>query len=197
MYVEVLLPLAISHTYTYSVPGEYVSKIKIGARVEVQFGQRRHYTAIVKEVRGTPPEHYRVKPILDVLDDEPVVTHFQLKFWEWIADYYMCTMGEVMQAALPAQLKLENSTIFSANQLTDINILDLEDDEYLVASALSQQYSLSLEDIQQILQRKHVVRTVKHLLDLGVMLVSEVMTETYKPRKKVYVQWAEKYRDNE
>lgn len=171
--------------------------IKPGVRVEVQFGQRRHYAALVYALRDTPPEAYRVKPVLDILDEIPVVTGSQLRFWEWMAGYYMCTMGEVMQAALPAQLKLESATVFSFNPAYDADILELPDDEYLVASALQQQSTLSMEDIQQILQKRHVVKTVKNLLDAGVMLVSEVMAESYKPKMQAFVEWSPEYASNE
>lgn len=197
LFVEVLLPLAISHTYTYSVPPEMAPFIQPGIRVEVQFGQRRHYAGLICKVKSTPPEGYRVKPLLDILDEQPVVTPAQLQFWEWMAGYYMCTMGEVMQAALPAQLKLESATVFSFDPNCDIDILALPDDEYLVASALQQQPALSLEDLQQILQKRHVVKIVKNLLEAGVMLVSEVMAGSYKPKKAAFVEWSEHYAGNE
>ncbi|HYC27840.1 MAG TPA: hypothetical protein VEB42_03475, partial [Chitinophagaceae bacterium] len=170
--------------------------LRPGMRVEVQFGQRKHYAAIVFKVNTPLPAEYRIKSILGVLDAEPVVTPAQLQFWQWMSEYYLCAIGEVMQAALPSQLKLESTTVFMKDPRSEINILELEDDEYLVASALEQQHSLTLEDMQAILQRKTVVGTVKKLLDKGVMIISEMMDESYKPKLATFVVWSEKYKSD-
>ena len=99
-FIEVILPLALPNTFTYRVPRELSSSILVGTRVTVQFGKAKLYSAIVSSIHETPPEHYEAKYIHDVLDDEPIVTPEQFKLWNWMADYYMCTLGEVMSAAL-------------------------------------------------------------------------------------------------
>ncbi|PHI20821.1 primosomal protein N' [Lewinellaceae bacterium SD302] len=192
VYAEILLPLALAKTYTYTVPEEFVSQLRPGIRVEVQFGRKRHYTGIVFRLHGASPDH-RAKPILSVLDIEPVVTAQQLKFWEWMADYYACTLGEVMGAALPAHLKLTSETIITLGPLFDVDASNLNDKEYLIAEALTFQQELSLEDIRGILQVKTIYPTIKSLLDKRVIFQKEELQERYKPRKVRCVRWGEKY----
>ena len=110
LFVEVILPLAISKTYTYRIPLELNESVAIGKRVVVQFGKSKLYTAIIYKVSDSPPELYEAKYILDILDEAPIVTAAQLKLWEWMSEYYLCSIGEVMQAALPAALKLASET---------------------------------------------------------------------------------------
>ena len=121
LFAEVILPLAISKNYTYRVPYEQNDTIAIGKRVVVQFGKSKLYTAIVKEISTLAPEKYEAKYIIEILDDQPVVTPHQLHFWQWLADYYMCNIGEVMNAALPAALKLASETRIVLNKDYDID----------------------------------------------------------------------------
>ena len=111
MYAQILLPLAVGTTFTYTVPPELAARVKPGVRVVVQFGARRYYTGIVTALSNTPPEGAgQLKAVSDVADNTPVVLPAQLKLWQWISSYYMCTQGEVMKAALPSGLKLESET---------------------------------------------------------------------------------------
>ena len=114
-FVEVILPLAIAKNYTYRVPFEMNGAVAIGKRVVVQFGKSKLYTAIIAGIGTRPPEKYEAKYIVEILDDRPVVTEQQLQFWYWLADYYMCTIGEVMNAALPSALKLASETRIMLN----------------------------------------------------------------------------------
>jgi len=136
MFADVLLPLALERNYTFGVPIELQEKLKVGCRVEVQFGKRKIYSGLVKRIHHQKPEYYEVKPIRGLLDDEPIVTETQLKFWEWMASYYMCTEGEVMNAALPSHLKLVSETFVVLNEDVEIDAHALSDDEYLLIEAL-------------------------------------------------------------
>jgi primosomal protein N' (replication factor Y) len=136
LFADVILPLAVERNYTFGVPVQMQDKIKIGCRVEVQFGKRKVYSGIVKTLHQNKPDVYEVKPIRTLLDDEPIVTEQQLKFWEWMASYYACTEGEVMNAALPSHLKLVSETYVVLNPDIDINSINVTDDEYLVLQAL-------------------------------------------------------------
>lgn len=136
MFAEVIIPLALEKNYTFGVPLEIQDKIQIGSRVEVQFGKKRIYSGIVKLLHQNKPEHYEVKPIRNLLDESAIVTLHQLKFWEWLAQYYLCSEGEVMNASLPSYLKLESQTFLTLNDEIDINSLELSDDEYMVLQAL-------------------------------------------------------------
>lgn len=135
-FADIILPLALERNYTFGIPLELQGKVQVGCRVEVQFGKRKIYSGIVKRIHDQKPDLYEVKPIRSLLDEEPVVTQSQLKFWEWIASYYVCTEGEVMNAALPAYLKLESETYVVLRDDVELDKTTLTDDEYLVLEAL-------------------------------------------------------------
>ncbi len=136
MYADVILPLAVANTYTFGVPLELQSTIQVGCRVEVQFGKRKIYSGIVHHLHDHKPDLYEVKPIRSLLDDKPMVTETQIRYWQWIASYYMCTVGEVMSAALPSFLKLESETYLVLNDDVNIDDYELTDDEFMVLQAL-------------------------------------------------------------
>ena len=110
LYADVLLPLSLPALYTYKIPENYRKRIKPGMRVSVQFGPKRIYSSLVKEVHTRKPVSHASKDILSILDESPVVLDIQFRFWEWIASYYLCAEGEVMKAALPAGFKLESES---------------------------------------------------------------------------------------
>jgi primosomal protein N' (replication factor Y) len=194
VYVDVLLPLALAQTYTYTVPEELVPQLREGIRVEVQFGRKRHYTGIVFRLHGKDPG-YRTKSVMSVLDLDPVVTSQQLRFWEWMADYYACTLGEVMSAALPAHLKLTSETIITLGPMYDVDANQLDDKEYLIAEALSLQHELTLQDVRDILQIKTIYPTIKSLLDKRIIFQKEELQERYKPKRVRCVRWGAKFQN--
>lgn len=130
------MPLSIPQSYTFGVPLELQDDIKVGCRVEVQFGQRKIYSGLVKRLHNEKPDIYAVKPIRSLLDLVPVVNEHQLKFWEWIASYYACAEGDVMNAALPSHLKLVSETCVVLNEDVSIDANELTDDEFLLLQAL-------------------------------------------------------------
>ncbi len=136
MFAEVIIPLALPKTYTYAIPAEMQSLAIPGVRVEVSFGRQKRYSGIIKSLCETGPKGFDPKPIIQVLDPEPVVYDQQLGFWNWMANYYMCSEGEVMAAALPTQLKLSSETILMLNEEFGEDFSDLDDQEYLVAEGL-------------------------------------------------------------
>ena len=115
-YVEVIIPLALPRNYTWAVPANLLEKVKPGCRVEVVLGKAKKYAGIIKRVHPDKPAAFKPKEILNVLDDEPIIFPEQLKLWEWIAQYYMCSEGEVMQAALPTHFKLSSETVLLFNE---------------------------------------------------------------------------------
>ena len=194
-YAEVILPLALPKTYTYAVPESFASKIKIGCRVEVVLGKNKRYAGIVKSISKEAPL-YETKPILNVLDDEPVLYPQQLKLWNWMSSYYMCSEGEVMAAALPAHFKLSSETIVLFNEDYGDDFTDLNNDEYLVAEALQIKTQLSLSEVQQILDITHVYPVIKNLIEKKVCIVWEALSERYKSKKENFILFNPAY-DNE
>ena len=109
-FADVILPLPLEARFTYRVPQALNGQVRFGVRVVVPFGNSKLYAAIVERVHEQPPKQVTVKYILDVIDERPVISEAQFKLWQWIADYYMCTVGEVMAAALPSALRLASET---------------------------------------------------------------------------------------
>ena len=197
LFIEVVLPLAIPKTYTYRVPLEMTGAISIGKRVVVQFGRAKIYTAIVYQVSETPPALYEAKYIIDVLDDEPIVNEFQLKLWKWISDYYLCHIGEVMQAALPSALKLASETRIILNNSTEFDKSELSDKEFLIIDALDIQSELKVSEISKLLGQKTVFPILRTLFEKNIIIISEEISEKFKPRKKAFISLHPQYKDPE
>lgn len=137
-YVDVILPLALPQAYTYAVPVDLVQFVKVCQRVIVQFGKNRFYSAIVKEIHHRKPA-VEAKLIETIAEEEAIVTDMQLRFWKWMSSYYMCTEGEVMNAALPSGLKLSSETRIRYNENYEGDFENLNDDEFLIVQALRAQ----------------------------------------------------------
>jgi len=197
LFVEVILPLAISRNYTYRVPFELNDAIAIGKRVVVQFGKSKLYTAVVSVITEHAPEKYEAKYIIDILDERPVVTQRQLQFWQWLAEYYMCNEGEVMNAALPSALKLASETKVMLNKDFAYDKASLNDKEYLITEALDIQPELTISDIAKLLGQKTVMPILKSLFEKNIVNISEEVSERYKPRKRTYLTLNPAYHNQE
>lgn len=195
IFVDVILPLAISKTYTYRVPFEIDNQVEVGKRIVVQFGKSKIYTAIIYKISETPPGLYEAKYIIDVLDEAPIVNHFQLALWKWISDYYLCFLGEVMQAALPAALKLASETRVSLNHSAEVDKGSLSDKEFLILDALELHSELRVSDISKLLGQKTVFPILRSLFEKNIIVISEEITEKFKPRKKSFISLNPYYSD--
>lgn len=191
-YVDVLLPLSLKQTYTYSVTGELLSDMQVGCRVIVPLGLRKLYTGIVLELHNRKPDGYSVKPIYELIDRKPILLGPQLDFWKWIASYYMCSMGEVMKAALPSGLKLESETLVA---LCDEFEGDdtLKEKELKVLEHLVHGKSISLLDLSKSSGITNVLPVVQTLMQKGALLVSEGIRHSYKAKIEKYVRLTERF----
>jgi len=185
-FVEVILPLAIPKTYTYSVPEKFIKKIQIGCRAEVVFGKNKKYSGIIKSINNVKPP-YETKEILSVIDDEPVIYEKQLQFWKWISEYYMCSEGEVMAAALPTHLKLSSEAILIYNEEYGEDFSDLDDEEYLLAEALLIKKELRMMEVQQIASIIHVYPLIKRLIEKKVCFIWESLNDKFKEKKENFI----------
>lgn len=167
--------------------------IQPGVRVEVNLGKNKRYAGIVKKLHTTPPDFFEAKEVLNVLDVEPVVFEKQLQLWEWMAQYYMCSQGEVMAAALPAHFKLSSETILVFNEEAGEDFTELDADEYMVAEALLVRKELKIAEVQQILDATHVYPVINSLIQKRFCYVWEALKETYAPKKESYVLLAPEY----
>ncbi|MEY4661125.1 MAG: hypothetical protein RLZZ42_1077 [Bacteroidota bacterium] len=197
MFAEVIIPLAIPKTYTYEVPENMQQHAIPGIRVEVVFGRQKRYSGIIKSLFTEKPEGFDPKPIEQILDPEPVVYPLQLSLWSWLAQYYMCSEGEVMAAALPTQLKLSSETILVLNEEYGENFSDLDDQEYLVAEGLQVKKELKMEEVHEILDLVHVYPVVKRLLEKKVCMAWESLKEKYTPKSENFVYLHPSYHNEE
>ncbi len=186
-FANLILPLPLNNRFTYSLTFEEAQFIKPGMRLAVQFGKSRVYTGIVAEIHQDPPTVYEAKPIHQILDEKPVVTEKQLALWKWIANYYLCTEGEVMRAAMPGAFLLESESIVKLNKSADFSATELSDDEYLVTEALQRQSSMKIQEVEQLLDRKKVLPILNKLVSKKLVELNQEIYEQFKPKEIRYV----------
>ena len=196
-FVEVILPLSLSKTFTYCVSEAEYDYIKKGMRVAVPFGKNKIYTALVIEVHQNKPALYEAKEIHQILDESPIVTEIQIAHWQWIASYYMCAIGDVYRGAMPSALLLESETIISQKTTVFVDESLLSDEEFLVYEALQQQSSLKVQDIMSILNKKNIFPIIQKLVDKNILVLQEEIQESYAPKLVRYVKLHSKYESNE
>ncbi len=196
LFVEVILPLAISQTYTYRVPQEFSKSVAIGQRIVVQFGKNKLYTGIIESIHQNAPLLYEAKYLLSILDKEkPSIDETQFKLWKWISSYYMAQLGEVMNIALPSALKLTSETSIYLNPEVPYQKENLNDIEFLIVEAIEMQGQLSLNDLVKIVEQKNIMPIIRSLINDQVILISEKIDDKYKPKKGTYIQLNQEFRD--
>ena len=196
-FVEVILPLSLPKTFTYSVSEAEYDYIKIGMRLAVPFGKTKIFTALVLNLHQNAPNLYDAKEIHQILDEIPIVNQLQINHWLWIADYYMCNIGDVYRGAMPSALLLESETIVSQKNDLFVDQSKLTDDEFLVYEALQQQSSLKVQDIMKILNRKNILPIIHKLMDKNILIIQEEINEVYKPKLVRYIRLHSQYDNNE
>lgn len=191
-FADVLVPVPIMGSFTYRVPSGLTDSLRVGHRVIVPFGRKKFYTGIVTGLSNIGPDDYEVKEIACLLDSEPIVRHPQLKFWQWVADYYLCTPGEVMRAAMPAGLKVESETFLQP----DPDYEEPEDDRLnqrelaVMELLLGSDKKMALDVIGKKTGFSNIVSVANSLLAKGAVMISENLVERYRSRKVTYVRLA-------
>jgi len=196
-FIEVILPLSLAKTFTYKISEAEFLFLKKGMRVTVPFGKSKIYTALVIEIHNNEPTLYEAKEIHQILDHFPLVTEFQINHWIWIADYYMCAIGDVYRSAMPSALLLESETVITKKNDLFVDEILLSDDEYLVYEALQKQSSLKVQDIISILNKKSIFPVIQKLIDKNILILEEEVQESYKPKLVRYVRLHSKYNSDE
>lgn len=187
LFADILLPLPLPGYFTYRVPADMNNAMQPGIRVVVPFGSRKIYAGLVRKIHPTAPAEFQARYILSVLDEAPVVSESQFLFWEWIADYYMCTPGEVMHTALPPAMKLASETRICLNPDFDGNTDILNEREYLIAEALEIQKTLSLGEVSKITGLQKVFPLINNLMSKEVVLLKEELENPYRQKMEKYV----------
>lgn len=186
LFVDVILPLPVHQEFTYRVPFEMNDLILEGIRVVVPFGKLKYYTAIVTKVHENVPTEYAAKYIEYILDEKPIINGKQYTFWKWIAKYYMAPIGDVLNAALPANFKLASETILMLHPDFDVHE-ELQGNEKLLVDSLIIREQLTLKDLSEILNVKNVHPVVKRLIDKNVILTQEALNQKFTPKKESFV----------
>ncbi|KWW31322.1 MAG: primosomal protein N' (replication factor Y) (superfamily II helicase) [bacterium P3] len=195
-FADVILPLPLPGTYTYRVPQEYNGRLYVGARVVVQFGSKKIYSAIVRRIHEEVPDH-SVKYILGILDQTPLVDERQLRFWEWLAEYYMCHIGDVMAVALPAAFRLASETILTIHPDFSGALDELSAHEQAVVQLLAEHPVMTPDDIAKALGFAKVMPIVSGMVERGIVVLHEELHERVAPRTVSWIVLDERYRDEQ
>ena len=193
-FVDVILPLPLQASFTYALPPEMDGQVQIGCRVVVSFGRKKFYTGIVRNVHYLKPQEYEVKEVSAVLDEHPILLPLQFQFWEWLADYYLCTQGDVYKAALPSGLKLESETVVEYNP--DFEATEpLSEREQKVLDLLAVEPEQTVTRLEKESGLKNILAVVKSLLEKDALFVKEELKRTYKPKTETRVRLTEAARN--
>ncbi|MFH6996794.1 primosomal protein N' [Flavobacterium sp. FlaQc-57] len=192
-FVEVVLPLSLAKTFTYGISEAEFHFIKKGMRVAVPFGKSKIYTGLVIDTHQNKPSLYDAKEIHQILDEKSIATEIQIKHWLWVANYYMCGIGDVYRGAFPSGLLLESETIISHKIDVEVNQNELSDEEFLVYEALQHQSSLKVQEIISILNKKNIFPILQKLIAKDIIVLEEEIKEGYKPKLVRYVKLHTKY----
>ncbi len=192
LFADVLLPVPITRLFTYRVPYELNAQVAVGYRVIVQFGQRNVITGVIARIHSNPPEVYEAKYIIDLLDAEPVIIQKQLDLFQWMAGYYMCTAGEVLNVAMPSGLKLSSESKIQMNPDFDYGeaAVPFSDQERMVLNVLERDQVVSYSEVARILQIKSYLKVIKSLIAKGAILIFEEVKEKYAPKKETTLRLA-------
>lgn len=185
-FVDVILPLPLHGCFTYSLSAEWADEVQAGCRVVVPFGRKKYYTTIVRNVHQCAPTEYEVKEVSALLDAGPILLPVQFRFWEWLADYYLCTQGDVYKAALPSGLKLESETVVEYNPDYEAEA-PLPEKERRVLDLLSAEPEQCVTKLEKESGIKNILSVIKSLLDKEAIFVKEELRRTYKPKTETRV----------
>jgi primosomal protein N' (replication factor Y) len=176
-FAEIILPLPIDQAFSYLIPDELHASVYPGKRVIVQFGARKLYTGLIRRVDCISPEIKELKPILEVLDEIPLINEIQMKFWEWMAGYYMCTTGEVFKAALPSGLKLESESRVLPND--DFNAPDLKKEHLeTLFYTIQNNPGLSIQELSKLTRKENLITDIRKLIDFEAVYLEEKLRDT-------------------
>ncbi|MCC6384840.1 MAG: primosomal protein N' [Bacteroidia bacterium] len=197
LYADVILPLALQHLYTYSVPSDFETAVSEGKRVVVQFGNQKLYTALVYRIHRQKPEHYETKEIISVLDALPVVNRQQFDFWEWIAQYYLCSLGEVMAAALSPGMKMESETRVVLHPAFNGVVSHFSEMEYKVFRLLEEHQSLTLQKLSKLSGKRNLLPIINQLMEKEAVIRKEELKNSVRPLTIEVVEFTDQAASNE
>ncbi len=197
LFADILLPLPLKGTFTYRIPQAMNERVKFGIRAVVPFGKNKLYSGLVLKVHQTVPQTVNIKYILDVIDDVPVISESQLQLWQWMADYYLCTLGEVMACALPSALKLAGETNVQLHPDFDGDLSVLNEREVSIVEAVAHHQMTTISELSKSLQMPKIHPYIKSLVEKQIFLTDEEIRDAYKPKRETHISLAEPYAHDE
>ncbi|MBB6329420.1 primosomal protein N' (replication factor Y) [Chryseobacterium sediminis] len=186
-YAQIVLPLNLKGSFTYKVPEEMMSEIQPGMRVLVPFGGKKIYTGLVFELHDNAPENFAAKEVISMLDDKPILPEEQIRFWNWLSEYYLCSLGEIYRFSFPSSLKLESETYLKLKPGVVVDFENLDVNEMYLIQALEVRQLINLTDIEAFIPKKDIIRTINSLIDLQYIEIDEKIAEKYKAKEVAYV----------
>ncbi|SDI20512.1 replication restart helicase PriA [Chryseobacterium jejuense] len=186
-YAQIVLPLNLKGSFTYKVPEELMSQIQLGMRVLVPFGGKKIYTGIIFELHDNAPDNFVAKDVISILDDKPILPEEQIRFWNWLSDYYLCNLGEIYRLAFPSSLKLESETYLKLKPGVVVDFENLDVNEMYLVQALEVRQLVNLTDIEAFIPKKEIIKTINSLIDLQYIEIDEKIAEKYKAKEVAYV----------
>ncbi len=196
-YAEVLLPLPVKGCFTYLVPGSFAEKAEEGKRVVVPFGSKKLYAGIIKKIHSKAPTGQNAKEIFTVLDDNPLIKPIHFRFWKWVSDYYLCHEGEVMNAAMPAALKLSSETTVKINPEANLETITFNIQETNLLKELQKRNQLTVSEAIKATGTKKIIPLLDNLIEKKAIVAREFVEETYKPKKTKFVRLTPEYENDE
>ncbi|MDR1200816.1 MAG: primosomal protein N' [Tannerellaceae bacterium] len=194
-YADVILPLPLENSYIYRIPSDLEKAVVPGCRVLVHFGKRKYYTGIVMLVHEhTPDSEFEIKEIYALLDATPILRRPQLRFWQWIASYYLCKLGDVYKAAVPSGLKLESETVVEYNELFEADT-PLRRNEQSVLDAFGIKSKLTISELEKKTGLRNVVSSITSLMARGAVKINEEVKRGFTPKMQTFIRLATRYHD--
>ena len=188
IFVNVILPVPIHREFTYRVPFELNEQVIAGGRVIVPFGKSKLLTGVVTKISDVAPTDYQAKYIEHILDDTPIINEIQYNFWNWIAGYYMSPLGDVMNAALPANFKLASETKIVLHPDFEPGNSVLNERETEVVDTLQIRETLDLKELSDLLGIKTIQPLIKKLIDKRIVLSLEALNDKFSPKTAIYIE---------
>ncbi|MBO4645997.1 MAG: primosomal protein N' [Bacteroidales bacterium] len=196
-FADILLPLPLPGTFTYRVPRELADRIVFGIRVVVPFGKNKLYSGLVTRVHENAPQQVNTKYIMDVVDEVPVISPKQFELWQWMSDYYMCPLGEVMSCALPSALKLAGETRVMLHPDFDGDLTSLTETQVRLIELVAQHQSITISELSKLLQLPKVIPVVKTLVEHHVVVTEDEIQDPYRPKKETHILLSDTYNQDE
>ncbi len=192
-YADVILPLPVKGVFTYQISADLCSKAQTGMRAIVQFGRKKFYTSLIIRIHSLSPVNYEAKEIINIPDEQAIVFPIQIEFWKWMSQYYMCTLGDVFNAALPGGLKPESETRIRLIE-SELDPGKLSPSEEIIFHFLKSRKISTVKEINEISHVKNSLANIHSLIGKGLLEVTETLTGSYKPKLEAFISIAPEYR---